>query len=106
MSQPQSDDRAVNAVLKQLHRSGMPPHTFRHTTAVHLLEAGVEVNVIRGWLGHVSLETTNRYAEINMRAKEAALAACCEPPVQAWQGFRRRAVWRDDEQLLTWLKNL
>ncbi len=49
------------------------PHAFRHTTAVHLLEAGVEVNVIRGWLGHVSLETTNRYAEINVRTKEAAL---------------------------------
>ena len=38
------------------------PHTFRHTAAVHLLEAGVEVNVIRGWLGHADLTTTNRYA--------------------------------------------
>jgi integrase/recombinase XerD len=52
------------------------PHTFRHTSAVHLLEAGVEVNVIRGWLGHVSLDTTNRYAEINIRMKQAALEAC------------------------------
>jgi site-specific recombinase XerD len=34
---------------------------FRHTTAIHLLESGVEVNVIRGWLGHATLETTNRY---------------------------------------------
>ena len=42
------------------------PHVWRHTTAVHLLEAGVEVNVIRAWLGHVSLETTNRYAEIRL----------------------------------------
>ncbi len=38
------------------------PHIFRHTAAVHLLEAGVEVNVIRGWLGHADLTTTNRYA--------------------------------------------
>src|SRR6266702_3213379 len=38
------------------------PHIFRHTAAVHLLEAGVEVNVIRGWLGHADLSTTNRYA--------------------------------------------
>ena len=52
------------------------PHVLRHTTAVHLLEAGVGVNVIRGWLGHVSLDTTNRYAEFNIRMKEAALAAC------------------------------
>ena len=43
------------------------PHVFRHAAAVHFLEAGVEVNVIRGWLGHVSLETTKRYAEITMR---------------------------------------
>ena len=39
-------------------------HVFRHTAAVHLLEADVEANVIRGWLGFVSLETANRHAEI------------------------------------------
>lgn len=38
------------------------PHLFRHTAAVHLLESGVEVNVIRAWLGHADLTTTNRYA--------------------------------------------
>jgi hypothetical protein len=53
---------------------------FRHTAAVHLLEAGVEVNVIRGWLGHVSLETTKRYAEITARMKEAAMKLG-EPPI-------------------------
>ena len=52
------------------------PHVFRHTTAVHLLESGVEVNVIRGWLGHVNLETTNRYAEITIRMKAEALKLC------------------------------
>jgi len=83
------------------------PHVLRHTTAVHLLEAGVEVNVIRAWLGHVSLDTTNRYAEVNIRAKEAALAAC-EPPLPASssEGFPRKAVWRDDENLLRWLASL
>ena len=45
------------------------PHLFRHTAAAHLLESGVEINVIRGWLGHVSLDTTNRYAELTLRAK-------------------------------------
>lgn len=50
------------------------PHVFKHTTAVHLLEAGVEVNVIRGWLGHVSVETTNRYAELTVRMKQEALS--------------------------------
>lgn len=80
------------------------PHVFRHTTAVHLLEAGVEVNVIRGWLGHVSLDTTNRYAEINIRMKEAALLACA-PPIASAQ-FPRRPVWRDDASLLNWLESL
>lgn len=79
------------------------PHTLRHTTAVHLLESGVEVNVIRGWLGHVSLDTTNRYAEINLRAKQAALDAC-EPPLSA--ADRPRAIWRDDAALLGWLNSL
>jgi site-specific recombinase XerD len=55
------------------------PHTFRHTAAVHLLEAGNEVNVIRGWLGHADLTTTNRYAEINTKAKQEALLRT-EPP--------------------------
>jgi hypothetical protein len=78
---------------------------FRHTTAVHLLESGVEVNVIRGWLGHVSLDTTNRYAEINMRAKVAALEAC-EAPATASAASPRSAVWRNDEALLAWLASL
>lgn len=81
------------------------PHVLRHTTAMHLLEAGVEVNVIRGWLGHVSLVTTNRYAEINIRTKEAALAAC-EPPATASAPLPRKPVWRNDEALLAWLKSL
>jgi site-specific recombinase XerD len=81
------------------------PHTFRHTTAAHLLEAGVELNVIRGWLGHVSLDTTNRYAEINLRAKQAALEQC-QPPDHSSEGFPRKPVWRDDQALLQWLASL
>ena len=67
------------------------PHVFRHTAAVHLLEAGVEVNVIRGWLGHVSLETTNRYAEITVRMKEAAMKLC-EPPIVSHRPLARRVL--------------
>jgi site-specific recombinase XerD len=86
-------------------RRHVSPHVFRHTAAVHLLEAGVEVNVIRGWLGHVSLETTNRYAEINTRMKEAALRLC-EPPIPEAASPRRTPVWRDDHALLQWLASL
>ena len=81
------------------------PHVFRHSAAVALLESGVEVNVIRAWLGHVSLETTNRYAEITTAMKAAALQAC-EPPPQVGAVAPKRAVWRDDPSLLRWLNSL
>jgi site-specific recombinase XerD len=81
------------------------PHTLRHTAAVHLLEAGVEVNMIRGWLGHVSLETTNRYAEISLRTKAAALDTCSSP-VRAPKGGARKQPWHTDTALMTWLDGL
>jgi integrase/recombinase XerD len=52
------------------------PHTVRHATAVHLLRAGVDINTIRAWLGHVSLDTTNIYAEVDLEMKSKALAQC------------------------------
>jgi integrase/recombinase XerD len=52
------------------------PHTLRHTTATHLLRAGVDINTIRSWLGHVSLDTTNVYAEVDLEMKARALAKC------------------------------
>ncbi|HJN75180.1 MAG TPA: tyrosine-type recombinase/integrase [Myxococcota bacterium] len=92
-------------VARSGSRSGrVTPHVFRHTAAVHLLEAGVEVNVIRGWLGHVSLETTNRYAEINTAAKEAALNACSPPDELG--APPKNPVWRNDAALLGWLDSL
>jgi site-specific recombinase XerD len=81
------------------------PHLFRHTAAVHLLESGVEINVIRGWLGHVSLDTTNRYAELTLRAKAEALRAC-EPNCVPSAAARTRAVWKHDKSLLDWLNAL
>lgn len=86
-------------------RNAIGPHVFRHTTAMHLLESGVEVNVIRGWLGHVSLDTTNRYAEVNIRAKEAALRVC-EPPTTASAACPAKPVWKADRDLLAWLDSL
>lgn len=86
-------------------RRHISPHLFRHTAAVHLLESGVDVNVIRGWLGHVSLETTNRYAEISIRTKEAALR-CCEPTFGPDETYRGARVWRDSQTVLDWLESL
>jgi integrase/recombinase XerD len=52
------------------------PHCVRHTSAVHLLRGGVDINTIRGWLGHVSLDTTHVYAEVDLEMKSKALASC------------------------------
>ncbi len=80
------------------------PHMFRHTAAMHLLEAGVEINVIRGWLGHADLTTTNRYAEISTKAKMQALRTTEPPGTSA--GSRPRPAWRSDESLRNWLSSL
>jgi len=77
------------------------PHVFRHTTAVHLVAAGVDVTVIRSWLGHAHLDTTNRYAQATLETKRAALeqlapnARSASPP-----------RWQQDDALLTWLESL
>jgi site-specific recombinase XerD len=81
------------------------PHTWRHSTAVHLLEAGVEINVIRAWLGHASVETTNRYAEITLRTKQAALEKCSVPEVGE-ERIPRTPKWQSDTALLHWLRSL
>ena len=65
-------------------------------------ESGVEENVIRGWLGHVSLDTTNRYAEINIKMKQDALEACGLPSSSS-VGPPRKPIWQSEPKLLEWL---
>jgi integrase/recombinase XerD len=55
------------------------PHTIRHTTAMHLLQAGVELSVIAMWLGHESIQTTHQYLDADLESKKRALA-CLEAP--------------------------
>ncbi len=81
------------------------PHVLRHTTAVHMLESGVEPHVLRAWLGHANLATTDRYAEITIRTKEEALRVC-EPPPEVVDALPRKPVWRNDPALLKWLTSL
>lgn len=84
---------------------GISPHVFRHSSAVSLLEAGNDINVVRSWLGHVSLDTTNRYAEITLRTKQAAVLACL-PPVDSASVCPASVGWRQDEELMKWLQSL
>ena len=76
------------------------PHTIRHTTAVHLLRAGVDINTIRAWLGHVSLDTTHVYAEVDMEMKAKALASV------DISGLQNRPWQRPLPSLMTFLKAL
>lgn len=75
------------------------PHVIRHTTAVHLLRAGVDINTIRAWLGHASLDTTNIYAEVDLEMKAKALSQCAIPDA------RRRSCHRQPG-LMAFLKSL
>lgn len=83
-----------------LAKKRVSPHTIRHTTATHLLQAGVDINTIRAWLGHVSLDTTNIYVEVNLEMKAKALA-CCEVSSK-----KPRKHWRDDKDLMSFLESL
>lgn len=87
--------------LPSLKAYRVTPHTFRHTTAMHLLQSGVEVNVIRSWLGHVSIATTNRYIEIDLAMKAKALAACEVTSTNPGP----EAIERSPD-ILTWLESL
>ena len=60
----------------EITKKRLSPHTIRHTTAIHLLRAGVDINTIRAWLGHLSLTTINIYAEVDLQMKAQALALC------------------------------
>lgn len=64
-----------------LQTKRVSPHTVRHTAAVHLLRAGVDINTIRAWLGHVSLDTTHVYAEVDFEMKAKALGCLDIPPL-------------------------
>lgn len=77
------------------------PHTIRHTTATHLLRAGVDINTIRAWLGHVSLATTNVYAEVDLEMKAKALAKC-----EVEEEGQTQKPWGEDEGLMEFLRSL
>lgn len=77
------------------------PHIFRHTMAMHLLQSGVELNVIKSWLGHVSIATTNRYIEIDLEMKKKALDICELTPKQM-----QNKKLRVNRTLLDWLESL
>ena len=94
---------AASKTHPSLARKRIHPHTLRHSCAVHLLQAGVELNLIRSWLGHVSLETTQRYAEIDLAQKRRALDAVT--PVGELD-LHTTVPDAQKESILVWLERL
>ena len=76
------------------------PHVIRHTTATHLLQAGIDINTIRAWLGHVSIDTTSIYAETDLATKKRALATLDR------SGSAQKAGWSKQPALLEFLRAL
>jgi site-specific recombinase XerD len=78
-------ERAMSVAVERcpsLRVKNVSPHTFRHTTAMHLLQAGVDITVIALWLGHESPETTHQYVEADVEMKRKILERLDEPSVE------------------------
>lgn len=77
----------------------MSPHKMRHTTAMELVDSGVDLIYIRDLLGHVSVKTTEVYARADAKLKRAAIEAASKEIVPP-----EEAKWDNDADLKTWLK--
>jgi integrase/recombinase XerD len=71
--------RLAKEECPSLSRKNVTPHSIRHTTALHLLQSGVDLSVIALWLGHEKIETTHQYMEANLAMKKSALESL--PPL-------------------------
>lgn len=77
------------------------PHILRHTMAMELLRAGIDISIIAMWLGHESIETTHIYLEADLAMKEKALAK-----TSPHKGNDCLDKFKPDDQLLAFLKDL
>lgn len=77
------------------------PHCFRHSKAMHLLQAGVNLVYIRDLLGHVSIKTTEVYARADSQMKRNALEGAYQATTPS-----EMPVWQQNQELLKWLKDL
>ncbi len=91
----------ASADRPDLQKRRITPYTLQHTTAMHLLQSGVEVNVIRSWLGHASTTTTNGYIEIDLTMKRKALEAC-----EVDRSAHPDPIWKSQPDILAWLDSL
>jgi site-specific recombinase XerD len=90
----------ARAKCPSLNRT-VSPHTLRHTKGMHLLQSGISLDMIRDFLGHVDVKTTQIYARANLEMKRKALEKLTEPsPVPSIPS------WQENKTLLDWLSSL
>jgi site-specific recombinase XerD len=86
-------------VCPTLAAKRVTPHVLRHTTAMHLMQAGIDMAVIALWLGHESIETTHKYVEADLAIKERALERIA-PKDQKARRFKA------DDKLMAFLSSI
>lgn len=91
--------RKAMATCPSLRGRRISPHTIRHTTAMHLLQAGIDLTVIALWLGHEDPATTHGYLEADLAMKTAALQRLKSPA-------QRRARFKPTDRVLAFLEGL
>ena len=88
--------------VTSLQNKRLHPHSLRHSTAVHLLRSGVDLSTIANWLGHVSINTTNKYLTLDLEAKRQAL----EKSEPILSGDQQDTFRCPDHDLIKWLESL
>ena len=89
----------ARSTLPSLNRK-VSPHTLRHAKGMHLLQSGISLDMIRDFLGHVDVKTTQIYARANLEMKRNALEKITDPSV------RTIPAWQQNKDLLDWLRSL
>jgi len=84
-----------------INNKSVSPHTFRHSTAMHLIRAGNDINMVCSWLGHADINTTHIYVEIDMEMKRKMLQNCSIPKANKI----KTPKWQKPN-ILKWLDNL
>ncbi|MHA2407614.1 MAG: tyrosine-type recombinase/integrase [Candidatus Ranarchaeia archaeon] len=86
-----------------LKNKAVGPHTFRHSTAMHLIQAGNDINMVRLWLGHADINTTHIYVEIDLDMKQKILNTIQPPTSNTKQNNFKK--WQEPN-ILKWLDEL
>jgi integrase/recombinase XerD len=97
--------KKASTKMPRLTQKKISPHTLRHTTAMHMLQAGIDLNSIRSWLGHASIETTHHYAQINLEMKIRAMEKCEASFLNTVAGSQLPS-WKANQDILSWLQSL